>query len=88
MTIDDKAKDENLQYNVNREGAKMWLLSSGKTDKYEYLTGAETLLSDQSIITEQAAFTYFPHDKAFEKEIKTIEYQERREIEALKALKP
>ena len=33
MTIDDKIKDEKLQYNMNREAAKISALSSGKTDK-------------------------------------------------------
>ena len=33
MTIDDKIKDEHLQYDINREGAKISALSSGKNDK-------------------------------------------------------
>ena len=39
MTIKDKIKDEKLQYNINRDSAKMSALSLGKVDKYEYLTG-------------------------------------------------
>ena len=39
MPIDDKIRDEKLQYDVNREVAKTSALSSGKIDKYEYLTG-------------------------------------------------
>ena len=39
MTIDDKIRDEKLQYDINREAAKVSALSSGKADKYEYLTG-------------------------------------------------
>ena len=39
MTIDDKIEDEKLQYDINREAAKILALSSGKIDKYEYLTG-------------------------------------------------
>ena len=30
MTTDDKIKDENLQYDINREAAKISALSSGK----------------------------------------------------------
>ena len=41
MTIDDKIRDEKLQYNINREAAKTSALSSGKIDKYEYLSGGE-----------------------------------------------
>ena len=73
MTIDEKVKDGKLQYNINREEAKMLALSSGKIDKYEYLTGEEILPSDQSIIIEQAKFTYSPLRNAFEKPTKTIE---------------
>ena len=75
MTTDDKIKDEKLQYNINREAAKISALSSGKLDKYEYLAGKEILLSDQSRIIEQTKFTYSALGKSFEKQIKTIEVQ-------------
>ena len=39
MTTDDQIKYEKLQYDVNREAAKISALSSGKFNKYEYLTG-------------------------------------------------
>ena len=50
MRIHEKVKDEKLQYDMNREAAKISALSSGKIDKYEYLTGEEILPSDQSQI--------------------------------------
>ena len=53
MTIDDHISNEKLQYDINREGA----LSSGKADKYEYLTGEEILPSNQKQITKQGKFT-------------------------------
>ena len=37
---------------------------------------------------EQAKFTYSPLGKAFEKQIKTIEDQGEKQVEALKNLKP
>ena len=43
MTIDDKIRDEKLQYDINREVAKISALSSWSIDKYEYLTGEEIL---------------------------------------------
>ena len=46
MTIDDKIKDEKLQYDINREGAKISALFSRKIDKHQYLTGGEILPSD------------------------------------------
>ena len=75
MTIDDKIRDEKLQYDINREAAKISALSSGKIDKYEYLTGEEILPSNQRQIIEQVKFTYFPLVKAFEKQINIIEDQ-------------
>ena len=88
MTIDDKIKDEKLQYDINREAAKILALSPGKIDKYEYLTGEEILPPDQGIIIKQAKFTYFPLNKSFEKQIKTIKDQGIKQVEALRALKP
>ena len=75
MTIADQIIDEKLQYDINREAAKISALSSGKIDKYEYLTGQEILSSNQKQIIEQAKFTDSPLGKAFEKQIKTIEDQ-------------
>ena len=39
MITNDKIRDEKLQYDIRRRAAKMSALSSGKIDKYEYLTG-------------------------------------------------
>ena len=50
MTIEDQIKDEKLQYDINREAAKISALSSGKIDKYECLTGEEILPSNQQQI--------------------------------------
>ena len=47
MTIDDKIKDEKQQYDISRGAAKISTFSSGKTDKYEYLTDEEILPSNQ-----------------------------------------
>ena len=47
MTINDQIKDEKLQYDINREAAKISALSSGKIHKYEYLKGEDILLSNQ-----------------------------------------
>ena len=80
MTIDDKIRGEKLQYVINREVAKISVLSSGKFDKYEYLTGEEILPSDQSRIVEEAKFTYFFFCKTFEKEIKKIEEQRKKKL--------
>ena len=78
MTIEDQIKDEKLQYEINIEAAKMSALSSGKIDKYEYLTGEEILPSNQQQIIEQAKCTYSPLGKAFEKQTKTIEVEKNK----------
>ena len=79
-------KDEKLQYDINREVAKISASSSGKMDKYEYLTGEEILSPNQ--IIEQAKFTYSPLEKASEKQTKTIADQRKKQVDALVALKP
>ena len=87
MTIENQVKDEKLQYDINREAAKISALSSGRIGKYEYLTGEEILPSNQKQITEQAKFTYSPLGKAFEKQKKTIEDQGENQVDALESLK-
>ena len=66
MALEDQIRDEKLQYDINREAAKISALSSGKTGKYEYLTGEEILPSNQQQIIEQAKFTYSPLGKLLE----------------------
>ena len=88
MTVNDQIRDEKLQYDINREAAKISALSSGKIHKYEYLTGEDILPSNQQKIIEQAKFTYSPLGKAFEKQIKTIEDQGKKQVNALENLKP
>ena len=53
MTSNDQIKDENLQYDINREAAKISALSSWKRHKYEYLTGEDILPSNEQEIIEQ-----------------------------------
>ena len=77
MTINDQIRDEKIQYDINREGAKISALSSGKIHKYEYLTGEDILPSNQQQIIQQAKFTYC------EKQIKTFEDQGEKQIKAV-----
>ena len=91
MKIENIIRDEKIQFGINREAAKTSALSSAllsiKIDKYEYLTGDEILISNSSRMIEQAKFNYFPLGKAFEKEIKKIEDQGRKQVENLQVLK-
>ena len=81
MTIDDKIRDKKVQYDINKEPAKISALSSGKIDKFEVLSDEEILPTNQRQIREQAKFSYSPLGKAFEK-------QTERQVGAIKSLKP
>ena len=86
MTISDQIRDEKIQYNINREAAKISSKSSGKFHKYEYLTDEDILTSNQQQIIEQAKFIYSPLGKAFEKQLKTIGDQGKKQVDALENL--
>ena len=83
MTINDQIRDEKLQYDINREAAKISALSSGKIHKYEYLTSEDILPSNQQQIIKQAKFTNSPLGKAFKKQIQTIEDQGEKQIKTI-----
>ena len=87
MTMDDQIKYEKLQHDIDRETAKISALSSGKINKYEYLTGEEISISNEKEITKQAKFTYSLLEKAFEKKKKNIRNQEKKQVDALRGLK-
>ena len=87
MTINDQIRDEKLQYDIDIKAAEISAKSSGKLQKYEYLTGEDILPSNQQQIIEQAKFTYSPLGKAFEKQTKTIEDQGKKQVDPLKAIK-
>ena len=72
MTTNDQIRDEKLQYDINREAAKISSKSSSNFSKYEYLTDEDILPSNQQQMIEQAKFTYSPLEKAFDKQIKKI----------------
>ena len=55
MAIDDKIRDEKIQYDIYREAFKKLELSSDKIDKYKDHTGEEILPSNQSQIIEQVS---------------------------------
>ena len=87
MRINDQIRDEKLHYDIDRDAAKISALSSGKTHKYEHLTGEDILPSNKQQIIEQAWFTYSSLGKAFEKQTKTIEDQGQKQVEVLNTLK-
>ena len=83
MTIEDEIRDEKLEYDINREAAKISALSSAKIDKYEYLTGEEILPSNKQEIITQAKFIYSPLGKDIETQTKAIKGQGEKQIKAI-----
>ena len=80
MTINDQIRDGKIQDDINRKVTEISALSSGKIDKYQCLTGEETISSNQQQILEEAKFTYSPLGKAFEKQIKQLEIKEKNKL--------
>ena len=77
MTINDKIRYEDLQYNANREAAKLAAYWSNKIGKYQYLTSEQLLPSNQSIIIDQAKCTCTPLGEAFENQKNMIKDKEK-----------
>ena len=72
MTVTDqikvlnrKIKQNEAQYDLDREAAKISALPSNNLDKYEFLTGEDLGLKRSTV--EQAKFEYSPLGKTFNK---------------------
>ena len=74
MIFDEKIRDEKLQNYVNSETAKISALSSGKLDKFDYLTDEEILPSNQRQIIEQDKFLL--QEKLLKKKQKQLKIKE------------
>ena len=64
-TLNRKIKQNELQYNLDREAAKISALPSNNLDKYELLTGEDLGLKPS--IVEQAKLEYFPLGRLYNK---------------------
>ena len=60
-----KIKQNEAQYDLDREAAKISALSFNNSDKYEYLTGEDLGLKPSTV--EKAKFEYSPLGKIFNK---------------------
>ena len=72
LKLDDKIRDEKLQYDINRK-VSTYVLLLGKIDKYKYLIGEEILSAQQYRRRKDAKCSYSTLGIAFEKLVKTIE---------------
>ena len=65
--LNKKTEQNEAQYDLDREAAKISALSSNNLDKYEYRTGEDLGIKPSTI--EQAKFEYSPLDKIFNKRL-------------------
>ena len=61
--LNDKIKENNAQYDINRLNAEISACSSGDLDKYEFLTKQDLKYKLDAL--EQAKYTYSPLGKVF-----------------------
>ena len=80
--LNRKIKQNEAQYDLDREAAKISALFSKNLDKYEYLTGEDLGLKPSTV--EQAKFEYSPLGKIFNK---GLDKEEDKKEELLKRLK-
>ena len=71
MMIDDRIRDEKLQYEIKIEAAKILAKTLDTSYNYEHLTGEEIIPSDQKQLIEKIKFQYVPLGKALERKNKS-----------------
>ena len=79
--LDHKIKGNKVQYDLDREAAKIYALLSGELEKYEYLPGED--LGYKPDVIQKAKFEYSPLGKVFNKGLDQSDKKE----ELLKRLK-
>ena len=72
--LDNKIRQNQADYDLYRKNAKMSALSSGKLDKYEYLTGEDLGYKPDAV--QKAKFEYSPLGQVFKKGLDSNEKQE------------
>ena len=71
--FNDNIRDKKLKLDIRRAAGKISTLLSCKIDKYDYLTGADILPTQQHRLIEYDKFSYSPFGKVFEKQVKSSE---------------
>ena len=71
--LDDKIRENKVQYNLDRQNANVSALSDGELKKYEYLTGED--LGYKPDVLQKSKFGYSPLSKVFNKGLNTNEKQ-------------
>ena len=73
--LDRKIMQNEAQYDLDGKAAKIYALSSGKLDKYEYLTGDD--LNYKPITVDEAQFDYSLLSRFFKRGLKEKEEKRR-----------
>ena len=71
--LDNKIRSNQVQYDLDRQNAKISALSSDELDKYEYLTGED--LGYKPDVVQKAKFEYSSLGQVFNKGLDTSEKQ-------------
>ena len=66
--LDNKIRSNQAQYDLDRQNGKIYGISSGGLDKYEYLTGED--LEYKPDVVKKATFEYSPLEQACNKGLK------------------
>ena len=82
MTINDQIRDEKLQYDINREAAKISALSSGKIQVWVFHWWRYITIQSTTKNWTNKIYLF-----SFWKKKKTIEEQDQKQIDALENLK-
>ena len=81
MTTEDQIRDEkHEQHDINKEAAKISASSSGKIDKYEYLTGEEILPSTQKQILNKLNLLILLWEKPLKNKQKQLKIKEKNKL--------
>ena len=80
--LNKKIKQNESQYDLDREAAKISALSSNNLGKYELLTGEDLNLKPSTV--EQARFGYSPLGKIFNKGLNKYEHKKEGILKRLK----
>ena len=76
--INKKFEQSKAQYDLGRQTAKMFALSSENVSKYEFLTGKDVLLEKKDLLEKAAAikrFEYSPLGKELKNQTSVAEEQ-------------
>ena len=84
--IDDQIKDKKLQYDINREAAKISAWSSGRIHKHKHLTGEEILPSNQKQIIKQASLLILLWKKLLENKQKQLKIHKKNRLNELESM--